>query len=204
MISHNHKCLFVHIPKCAGQSVELAFLNDLGLTWRNRAPLLLREKMPGEKAPPVLAHLTAREYLKNNYISNELFFDYYKISVTRHPVDRAVSLYNYLNVKSEFVDFLNNLQDIVEKKKGRYWFLKPQIEYLKDNDNKICMNKIVDIKELPHAWNEISEHLAMRSKDLPYRNHTEQKKINVSDVSSYARQKIKEIYREDFLALGYE
>jgi hypothetical protein len=32
MISHPHRTLFVHIPKCGGQSVEHAFLNALSLT----------------------------------------------------------------------------------------------------------------------------------------------------------------------------
>ena len=42
MISHNHEYVFVHIPKCGGQSIEHVFLNDLGLEWHNRSPLLLR------------------------------------------------------------------------------------------------------------------------------------------------------------------
>jgi hypothetical protein len=42
MISYKRKCVFVHIPKCAGQSIESVFDNDAGLTWENRAPFLLR------------------------------------------------------------------------------------------------------------------------------------------------------------------
>ena len=32
MISHEHKTVFIHIPKCGGQSVETCFLDDLGLS----------------------------------------------------------------------------------------------------------------------------------------------------------------------------
>ena len=32
MICHDYKCIFVHIPKTAGQSIEHVFLNQLG--WR--------------------------------------------------------------------------------------------------------------------------------------------------------------------------
>ena len=42
MISYKRKCVFVHMLKCTGQSIESVFVNDAGLTWEDRAPLLLR------------------------------------------------------------------------------------------------------------------------------------------------------------------
>ncbi len=33
MISHQHKCILVHVPKTAGQSIEHVFLDLHGLTW---------------------------------------------------------------------------------------------------------------------------------------------------------------------------
>ena len=47
MISHKHKTIFVHIPKTGGQSVESVFIEDEGLTWDTRAPLLLRRNDDG-------------------------------------------------------------------------------------------------------------------------------------------------------------
>jgi hypothetical protein len=58
MISHKRKCVFVHIPKCAGQSIESVFVNDAGLTWEDRAPLLLRPNANNRVGLPFLAHLT--------------------------------------------------------------------------------------------------------------------------------------------------
>lgn len=62
MISHEHKTVFIHVPKVAGQSVELAFLRQLGMTWEERAPLVLRHNPDPAKGPERLAHLLAREY----------------------------------------------------------------------------------------------------------------------------------------------
>ena len=69
MISIKHKIIFIHIPKCAGQSIENIFLRDLGLSWKERYPLLLRPRKPNEKGPERLAHLYAEEYLSLIHIS---------------------------------------------------------------------------------------------------------------------------------------
>ena len=71
MISIKHKIIFIHIPKCAGQSIENIFLRDLGLSWKERYPLLLRPRKANEKGPERLAHLYAEEYFKFGYISKE-------------------------------------------------------------------------------------------------------------------------------------
>ena len=44
MISLAHQCVFVHIPKCAGQSVETAFLNETSLAWKQRAVCCFDQK----------------------------------------------------------------------------------------------------------------------------------------------------------------
>ena len=41
MLSHQHKKIFIHMPKTAGQSIETLFLDDLGLKWDQRGSLLL-------------------------------------------------------------------------------------------------------------------------------------------------------------------
>jgi len=64
LISHHDKCLFVHVPKCAGQSVEMFFLDRIGLDWERRAPLLLRPNDVPALGPPRLAHLKAAEYVE--------------------------------------------------------------------------------------------------------------------------------------------
>ena len=41
MILHKHKSIFIHIPKVAGKSIENVFIQELGLTYKTRKPLLL-------------------------------------------------------------------------------------------------------------------------------------------------------------------
>ncbi|MBK8973380.1 MAG: hypothetical protein IPM37_19215 [Hahellaceae bacterium] len=81
MICHDFKCVFVHVPKAAGMSVEHYFLDRLGLTWETRAPLLLRPNDDPSKGPERLAHLYAEEYVRFGYLSQAQFDEYYEIFI---------------------------------------------------------------------------------------------------------------------------
>src|SRR5262245_2591511 len=85
MISHAQRCVFVHIPKVAGQSVEHVFVGWNNLTWKKRAPLLLRPNDNPAKGPPRLAHLRAEEYVQFGYLPPEKFASYFKFSFVRNP-----------------------------------------------------------------------------------------------------------------------
>ena len=98
MISIKHKIIFIHIPKCAGQSIENIFLLDLGLNWQQRHPLLLRPRKVKEKGPERLAHLYAEEYFKFGYIPKEKYDKFFKFSIIRNPVDRILSEINYQRI----------------------------------------------------------------------------------------------------------
>ena len=66
MISHHHKCVFIHIPKNAGQSIENLFLELLNLTWETKAPLLLRPNDCLELGPRYLTTLNLMNMLSLN------------------------------------------------------------------------------------------------------------------------------------------
>ena len=141
MISHHHSVLFVHIPKCAGQSIEMLFLRDLNLTWENRAPLLLRKRKEGEYGPQRLSHLYAYEYVKYSYISQVDFDKFYKFCVIRDPIDRIISELNYRKIKKipEFSSVKNYIEYTIKnntKYSDRVRHLSPQINFFFDETKK--------------------------------------------------------------------
>ena len=150
MLSHHHKTIFVHIPKCAGQSVEIAFLRDIGLSWQTRAPLLLRPNDCKDLGPPRLGHLIAVDYVQKRYIPKEMFDAYFKFAIVRDPWTRAVSLYHHLDLNLPFQVFVSDWlpgQFAQGDKAASYWFVRPQTEYLMQ-DAQLLVNDVIRFEAL--------------------------------------------------------
>jgi hypothetical protein len=74
MISHEHRCIFVHIPKTAGNSINRVF----GVGWEDHKDLqCYYDELP-----------------------RAVFTNYFKFAVVRNPWDRLLSDYNYQLKKS--------------------------------------------------------------------------------------------------------
>ncbi|PWK55123.1 sulfotransferase family 2 domain-containing protein [Roseicyclus mahoneyensis] len=202
MISHHHQTLFVHIPKCGGQSIEHAFLNAMGLTWKNRAPLLLRPRVEGEIAPPRLAHLLLEEYVNNCYISNALYRNYFKFAVVRNPYDRLVSLYHYLNLfehkgLNAFVQ--ENLTSILKPTHPSHWFFRPQVDYLQSPAGQSGLDAVYRLESLKQAWLEIAEKAALGAVELPHVNKSHSRVGGAKEtLSETSREIIRSAYSADF------
>lgn len=158
MISHAHRCIFIHIPKCAGQSIETAFLEDLGLDWATRAVLLLRPNDRPEIGPPRLAHLIARDYLRHHYLSRELFDSYFKFAVVRNPWERAVSTYRYLNINESFDDFVDRLTRSCSEGEAdsEFWFFRPQVDFVMDEAGTIVVDSVVHFENIATEFSHVA------------------------------------------------
>jgi hypothetical protein len=171
MLSHHHKTIFVHIPKCAGQSVETAFLFDLGLNWETRAPLLLRYNDMPQLGPPRLAHLVARDYVRYRYVPEEMFNSYYRFAIVRNPWSRTVALYRHLNFNMSFREFVNSwLADQLAKGETaeRYWFVRPQAEFVQDGGKRL-VNDIIRFENLNEEFGRVVAATGLKTA-LPHVN----------------------------------
>lgn len=176
MISHQRRCVFVHIPKCGGVSIEQVFVRDLGLSWENRAPLLLRPRVEGEDAPLRLAHLTAREYVEKRYLSRELFDEYLTFTVVRDPLKRTSSFYRYLGYDQvmSFADFVDRHLPRVLARPGHpmHWFLRPQSEFVTGEGGEVLVDTVLHLEDLDETFPAILDKLGMDPAPLPHVNKT--------------------------------
>lgn len=195
MLSHHHKTIFVHIPKCAGQSIEMAFLADIGLTWATRAPLLLYQNERQELGPRSLAHLTAIEYVGRRYVPQEMFDAYFKFSVVRNPWSRTVSLYRYLQHKSSFRDFVLNWlprQFADPRGSDSYWFVRPATEYL-FHQGQLLVDEIIHFESLDIEFERISNKCGI-SRPLPHINRSA---VVTPNMAMRTLMRLKHIVRPD-------
>lgn len=215
MICHHYKCIFVHIPKNAGQSIENVFLDLVGLNWKNRAPLLLRSNRNPDLGPPRLAHLKAEEYVHFKYLSKDIFDDYFKFSFVRNPWSRMVSFYKYLGFedKFEFKDFLfRKFESEIYHK--MYWFVGPQKDFIYNQKNERIVDFVGRFEHLQADFDEICRRINVSPIVLPHANKSDEKKsesVEASRVSSWKDHYdqdcidlVARLYERDICEFGYE
>ena len=208
MISIKHKIIFIHIPKCAGQSIENIFLRDLGLSWKERHPLLLRPRKANEKGPERLAHLYAEEYFKFGYIPKEKYDNFYKFSIIRNPVDRILSEIIFQKIpkkNSKNIYGLESVEEYISKviKLDKFSDLQrhisPQVKFLYDSEtNKLLVDKIIPFDELN---NEVPKILQKKLKvllEVPKINSSKNKLWVKEELSSGDLSFLHDFYESDF------
>ena len=208
MISIKHKIIFIHIPKCAGQSIENIFLRDLGLNWKERHPLLLRPRKANEKGPERLAHLYAEEYFKLGYIPKEKYDKFFKFSIVRNPVDRILSEINFQKIpkrNSKNIYGLESVEEYISKviKLDKFSDLQrhisPQVKFLYDSEtNKLLVDKIIPFDELN---NEVPKILQKKLKvflEVPKINLSKNKLWVKEELTSRDLSFLYDFYESDF------
>jgi hypothetical protein len=200
MISHRHKCVFVHVPKTAGQSIEHVFLGALKLTWETRAGLLIRRNDNPEMGPPRLAHLRAVDYVRCGHITSDEFQTYYKFSFVRNPWDRMISLYKHLGFsrRVEFKTFLvKELRKRVYERK--FWFVRPQADFIFDDNGDLVVNFVGRFERLDEDFGYVCKRIDLPEGRLPHINRSSDKNrkhvFDVKEAFSKPDRIVKQLWR---------
>lgn len=202
MLSTKFRTIFVHIPKAAGQSIETVFLEQHGLDWEARAPLLLRRNDDPSKGPERLAHLYAREYVKFGYVSQADFDSFYKFAVVRDPYARIVSAYRFQwAAKMPFREFIE--ERFANGRMARQTHnMTTQLDFVTDEAGKIVVDDILRFEDLPGAFDAVSRRVFGKEIPLPHVNKSKAADPGV-EFTPDLRAIVREKYAKDFEAFGY-
>lgn len=227
MICRPFCCIFVHIPKTAGRSVEKFFLNKLGLDRDNaddRQQLLIVDNDDPARGTQKLTHLSASEYVDCGHITKEEFSSYFKFSFVRNPWARIVSEYRYRNFlgHKSFKDFvLNKLPEPGWDDKYRH--IMPQTEMLYDGEGRLLVDFVGRFERLQNDFDHVCEHLGFTESTLPHVNSSDKKSRELrrkirnrlrhngeNNFRNYTefydaetRKTVANMYRADIEAFGY-
>lgn len=169
MVSNKHKCIFIHIPKVAGQSIELFFLNLNKLDWSTREELLLKPNSNPKKGPPRLAHLKSNEYLDLKHVSHKDYNNFYKFSFVRNPWDRLVSLYKFSKI-NQSISFQRFVKKILPKLiKNEKWFYGKQYDFIY-HKNKLNVDFVGKFENLHQDFSTVCDKLNIKFNELPHKN----------------------------------
>jgi hypothetical protein len=212
MISHEHKCIFIHISKCAGSSIEHGFGINLNDNTENNNKNLFGWN---SKHEIFLQHATPQQLLDNKFITQEIWDTYYKFIIVRNPYSRAKSDFLWLEgdsgIKDSFSNFLlskgkfKNILTVKDYRNYRGDHLNTQYDYFFINGNEIAYNRVLRFENLETDLKSLCE-------DLELKNHFFNKKINVAKKTKkhysyfYNKSKIKLlslVFKNDLEFLNY-
>ena len=226
MICRDYNCLFVHIPKTAGQSVEQFFMDLLGLDWEHdREALLLQSNDDPARGTEKLAHLSASEYVDCGYLPQQEFSAYFKFSFVRNPWSRILSEYRYRNYFHHL-----SFRDFVLNKLPRpgwddqYRHVMPQYDMLHDRQGNLLVDFVGRFETLQQDFDKVCERLGIVDSRLPHRNRSDKKSRDLKrkirnflfmngenrfqNMAEFyddeTREAVTEYYRKDIDTFGYE
>jgi hypothetical protein len=185
------KAIFVHVPKCAGDSISLTlFKNFSG------------------------SHTTLTEYIY--FLGPKRVASYFKFAIVRNPWDKLVSAYHYLKAggwdgedRDWFNSELGRFKDFDEfvrvwLNKENIWkrvYLQPQYHFVIENHRKIQMDFIGLFENLEDDFLHITNRLGIETA-LAKTNKSKHKdyKEYYDDVT---RKIVADVYDTDIKLFGY-
>lgn len=184
----NLNCLFIHIPKTAGTSLVESLFGNSGC-----------------------GHKTFQDYIR---ILEPKFIDkLFKFTFIREPISRYLSSYNYLlaggnNVKDKYFcnKILKKYSDINHftenwlNKRNIYSQIHfvPQVDFV-NGCNQLKLDKLYLLEDIEHSFDDIKKRLKIDRKLLHINKTSDIDRISVVDLTPNTLDKIKEIYKSDFL-----
>ena len=199
MISDTHKCIFIHIPKCAGSSIEKFFTPDI--EWCNQYHRTHCEQ-----------HLTFGEMASLNCYGGNIT-DYFKFTIVRNPWSRHVSAWQFARErykrtkKYSFRQFCMNLKNVCPQRgiNRIYYGLinRQQVDYITDDKKNIAVDFIGKVENLQEDFNTICDKIGIPRQELPHHNKSKHKHYT-EYYDDETREIIAEKYAKDIEMFGYE
>jgi hypothetical protein len=204
MISHTRRCIFVHIPKTGGTSVE-------NLIWpmprtANDLWMGFRDNYHNKYQTGGLQHLLATQI--RSEVGSEIFSAYYKFSFVRNPWDRAVSQFASMAGREDLRDFIGMKKGdsfkqyltLTSKRKHVQW--EPQVNFLRDPAGELLVDYIGKFERFGESVLHVLSTLGVEAKTIP-----RTRKRRQGPYSAYyddeSRETIAEIYKLDIETFGY-
>lgn len=145
MIDHEHKVIFVHIPKTGGTSIERVFGHQ-------------------QDIPSHIKHLAGHEI--ESLLGKDTCRSYFKFTFVRNPWERMVSWWHYFMQLTSNELKIYTLDDMLREAETHHFF-QPHEFWLRD----FTFDFIGRYERLQQDFSEISRQLNLKT-ELPWINQT--------------------------------
>lgn len=221
MISHEHKCIFIHIPKCAGTSISKALGHLDHHTGRggqdHRSIRMIEKPLITPKIFSSIENIFAvLERVRHKYrtvnplnkltVTKKQYDSYFKFTFIRNPWARAYSWYknvmrDEIHKKNHKITGEFSLNEFLRLYSGKR-MLRPQTHWIKDFSGSIPLDYIGRFETLNEDFQEVCKAMHIPQITLPYilkgsgedyHEHYDKGSMNI----------IMEVYKEEIEMFGY-
>jgi len=201
-ISDEHKsrisglgCIFIHIPKCAGNAVQQSLFREV-----------------------VFGHQTIRQY--QIALPKPLYDKTWKFTVTRDPWERIVSAWRFLKAGglhkhdadyfaenlsryASFDHFVNDWLVYQDLDQCGCTHFKTQLHYLRNLRGEVAMDSIIKLSDLSDEYPELRNRLG--GDELKVHNKTKGEDVDWRQyyASEETLENVSRVYAADIQELGY-
>jgi hypothetical protein len=186
-----YKCIFVHVPKAAGVSINKTLFGNLAG-----------------------GHYMLKDY--QNMYTPKTFNNYFKFTIVRNPYDRIYSAYNFLKQggfneadakwANDNLGHIHSYEQFVKEwlttdnaySKNHF---TPQFEYLLNKEGQIGVDFIGKLETIDQDFKTICNKLGIK-RNLVHANQS--KKNEAVELDEEMKTIIRQVYAKDFELLNYE
>jgi len=202
MIDHQYKCIFIHINKCGGTTLDRLFKANA----RGHKSILSYQKAYPKK-----------------------FDSYFKFSFTRNPWDKMVSFYHYhvrrgwpfnwdwnKNNAPNFEDFIKIIHTYSEEKEKKIWPKKQirkhktttmrmsnHLDWLCSDSGEILVDFIGKLENFQSDFDQVCDKIGMPRRNLPHKNKSKHKHYRTY-YNDETIQIVAERFSKDIDYFGYQ
>ncbi len=225
MISDTFRCIFIHIPKNAGTSIESKICSEEGtgnLLPDHRTILDLEPISPAKLVKLYRADQLysmarrAKYFTRRNKIGTFYkpsgrvrYENYYKFTVVRNPWSRAYSWYrnvmNDINHRNRYrISHDCSLHDFVTFHLDNQHALRAQFYWLYDSRGNIPVDFVGRFENLDADFSKIAKTIGLKNAELPRERYTGASASYAEAFNDRAKDAIWKRYKKEIEYFGFE
>jgi len=204
MISHGYKCIFVHIPKCGGTSIEdiiwsgTRSVSDL---WMGNISRYHNKYQTGGMQHLLAVHI-------RHEVGLATFNQCFKFAFIRNPWDKAISQYHYMATREDLREYIGMLPndsfkkylELIQKKIHVQW--EQQYKFIFDENGKVIIDFLGRFESFHRDVNYVLARLGIKKRTIPHRMKTVHRPYQ-EYYDNEAIEIVQSIYSKDITAFGY-
>lgn len=204
IISHQHRFIFVAVPKTGTHSVRQALREHLSAEDIEQVGLFVNKRFPYEELAAIRhGHLSLRQV--RPHLGEQAFSSYFKFAFVRNPFDRFISYCAFMTRGNGA--FLREPRPVMREILFRlrpmdHILFQPQHALLVDDDGRLLTDQVGRVEDMQASYDAVCARIGIPSSPLGQVNSSQR-----GDYRQYYDQPlidgVTDLYRRDLELFDY-